>query len=91
MSSIAFPQARADGSTGRSTVGADEIWGYVLRDARALPFRPTLGRLGIFNVPEIATQIATGLPMKGQDVSGSDAGELLEMVNEIGLVGTGAE
>ena len=66
-------------------------WGYVLRDARALPFRPTLGRLGIFNVPEIATQIATGLPMKGQDVSGSDAGELLEMVNEIGLVGTGAE
>lgn len=27
-------------------------WGYVLRDARVLPFRSALGRLGIFDVPD---------------------------------------
>lgn len=60
-------------------------WGFVLRDARVLPFRRIAGRLGIFDVPDIATQTATGQPMTGRDGQGQHVCDCSEKINETGL------
>ena len=48
-------------------------------------------RSGIFDVPDIATGIATGLPSTGRYGAGARVGERSEKANEMGLIEIGAE
>jgi hypothetical protein len=41
-------------------------------------------RLGIFDMPNIATQIATGQPLTGRDVPGQDVCGRAEKIDEMG-------
>jgi hypothetical protein len=63
----------ADCVSASASAWFDGPFGFALTDARVLPFRRAAGRLGIFDVPDIATGIATGLPSTGGDEQGLSA------------------